>query len=156
MISSEELLKERAAVVAEAKTWIGTPYHHRAALKGVGADCATILTKIYPAALPWCKDYQFNLPNYSMDWHLHRSDEMYLKLVEVYANEVPEGKPGDIVVFKFGRSFSHGGIIIEWPTIVHALLQARCVMIDDASINHDLVPRERKFFSPWMKQYGIS
>jgi cell wall-associated NlpC family hydrolase len=29
----------RSAIVAEARTWIGTPYRHQASLKGVGCDC---------------------------------------------------------------------------------------------------------------------
>ena len=33
---------ERAAVVAEAMTWIGTPWAHMAHLKGVGVDCANL------------------------------------------------------------------------------------------------------------------
>ena len=41
--------QERAAVVAEAKAWLGTPYHHRAKLKGVGVDCAQLPIAIYAA-----------------------------------------------------------------------------------------------------------
>lgn len=33
----------RAAVVAEAREWLGTPYHHQARLKGVGVDCAGLV-----------------------------------------------------------------------------------------------------------------
>jgi cell wall-associated NlpC family hydrolase len=29
----------REAVIAEARTWLGTPWHHQASLKGVGCDC---------------------------------------------------------------------------------------------------------------------
>ena len=29
----------RETIIAEARAWIGTPYHHQAALKGVGCDC---------------------------------------------------------------------------------------------------------------------
>lgn len=29
----------RLNVVQEARTWVGTPYHHQARLKGVGVDC---------------------------------------------------------------------------------------------------------------------
>ena len=29
----------RAAVVHEARTWIGTPFHHQARVKGAGVDC---------------------------------------------------------------------------------------------------------------------
>ena len=32
----------RARIVAEAMTWLGTPYHHRGKLKGIGVDCAQL------------------------------------------------------------------------------------------------------------------
>lgn len=33
--------------VAEAMTWLGTPYHHQGRVKGVGVDCATLLCEVY-------------------------------------------------------------------------------------------------------------
>ena len=38
---------QRAAVVAAARSWIGTPYHHAADVKGVGVDCAMLLVRVY-------------------------------------------------------------------------------------------------------------
>lgn len=32
----------REQIVAEARTWIDTPFHHQARLKGVGVDCAGV------------------------------------------------------------------------------------------------------------------
>ena len=37
----------RQQVVAEALSWIGTPYIKNGRVKGVGADCATILFCVY-------------------------------------------------------------------------------------------------------------
>lgn len=33
--------------VAEAITWLGTPYHHQGRVKGVGVDCGTLLCEVY-------------------------------------------------------------------------------------------------------------
>ena len=33
----------RLALIAEARLWLGTPFHHQAALKGVGCDCAGLV-----------------------------------------------------------------------------------------------------------------
>jgi cell wall-associated NlpC family hydrolase len=30
----------RAAVVAEARSWLGTPFHHQGRVKAAGVDCA--------------------------------------------------------------------------------------------------------------------
>lgn len=34
---------ERAAVVAEARDWIGTPYRHQASVKHAGCDCLGLI-----------------------------------------------------------------------------------------------------------------
>ncbi|ACA20253.1 phage cell wall peptidase, NlpC/P60 family [Methylobacterium sp. 4-46] len=37
----------RARVVATARAWRGTPYHHQAALKGLGCDCLGLVRGVY-------------------------------------------------------------------------------------------------------------
>lgn len=37
----------RAAIVAEARSWIGTPYRHQASLKGAGCDCLGLIRGVY-------------------------------------------------------------------------------------------------------------
>jgi len=39
----------RAAIVTEARRWIGTPYHHRASLRGVGTDCLGLIRGVWRA-----------------------------------------------------------------------------------------------------------
>jgi len=36
-------------VVAEALTWLGTPYRHQASLKGVGCDCLGLVRGVWRA-----------------------------------------------------------------------------------------------------------
>src|SRR5262249_43477037 len=45
-----ELDPRRAAVVAEAESWIGTPFHHAARVKGAGVDCLMLLAEVYERA----------------------------------------------------------------------------------------------------------
>lgn len=33
----------RAQVIAEARSWIGTPFHHQACARGVGVDCGQLI-----------------------------------------------------------------------------------------------------------------
>ena len=37
----------RDAIVAAARAWIGTPYRHQAALRGVGCDCLGLLRGVW-------------------------------------------------------------------------------------------------------------
>lgn len=116
---------QRAAVVTEARTWIGTPYHPHGRVKGAGADCATFLAEAFArtgVVLP------LELPDYPPDWHLHRSEEKYLRFLLDHCERLEEGAPllpADIVMWRFGRTFSHGSIVTEWPRIIHAYIGRR-------------------------------
>lgn len=37
---------ERAKIVAAARGWLGTPFHHQGRLKGVGVDCAGVIVSV--------------------------------------------------------------------------------------------------------------
>lgn len=152
----------RTRVIEVAREWLGSRYHHHAALKGVGADCATLLQAVYTeagilAAIP--------LPFYSTQWFLHRTEERYLAEVLKYCREIagPPG-PGDIAVFKIGHCFAHGAIVVEWPRIIHAFQKVGFVIEDDALQGALRLqrhgpqkgkPREVRFFSPWGRPDGL-
>jgi cell wall-associated NlpC family hydrolase len=133
----------RANVVALARRWLGTPYHHMGRVRGAGVDCAMFPLEVYRAAgiIP-----DIDLPYYPQDWMLHRSEEIFLQIVQQYASEVERPEPGDLVLYRFGRCFAHGAIVIDWPTIIHALT-GRGVMLADGEREGCLVGRKRKFFS---------
>ena len=56
-------------------------------------------------------------------------------------------KPGDIALFRFGRTFSHGAIVTDWPRLIHAYW-AIGVVWGDATL-HPLKDRPVRFFSPF-------
>ena len=55
-------------------------------------------------------------------------------------------QPGDFVIYKFDRCFTHGAIVIEWPLIVHAVV-GYGVILSDGEKEGTLLGRERKLFS---------
>ena len=71
--------------------------------------------------------------HYPHDWMFHRSEEVGLNLVATFADQIKQPLPGDAAVWKFGRCYSHAGIVIDWPTIIHAYLPERGVVWGDAS-----------------------
>jgi cell wall-associated NlpC family hydrolase len=122
-------VSQRAAVVAEAKTWIGTPYHHAADVKGHGVDCAMLLVRIY-GDLGLVE--KFDPRPYTRDWFMHHGEEKYLGFLFERAHEVREPGLGDTVVFRIGRLFAHAGIVsrLNPLSIIHAFAPSRFVIED--------------------------
>lgn len=114
--------QQRAMVVAEALTWENTPYHSNARLKGIGVDCGQIIAGVYEncglvdkVETGW----------YPSDWHLHRSEERYMQWLDKYCVRLPKSVPpklGDIALFRYGRCYSHGAILVAENTLLHAYL----------------------------------
>lgn len=61
----------REAIIAAARSWLGTPYHHQASLKGVGSDCLGLIRGI------WRELYGPEpeaMPPYTRDWGITLED----------------------------------------------------------------------------------
>ena len=135
----------RAAVLREAESWIGTPFHHAARVKGVGVDCLMMLAEVYERA--GVARERIDPPFYVPDWHLHRDAERYMDGLLAYTRPVEAPEPGDIALFKFGRTHSHGAIVTEWPRLIHAYWNIGVVWGDAAL--YPLRDRPVLFFSPF-------
>ena len=144
---------ERMAIVHEAHTWLGTPYVSNGAVKGAGIDCGMLLVRVYVdvGLIP-----AFDPRPYPTQWALHQSAELYLSLIQKFSHEIDgPPKPGDVALFKFGRCWAHGAIVVDWPRILHANptmnSMAPC-RIDDWELNSALHSRQPRFFSIWPRQ----
>lgn len=118
----------RPRVIAEARTWLNTPYHHLADVKGVGVDCAMLLVSVYKATglVPAGLDPRPYVP----DWHLHRGEEKFLGWLAQHGTPVERPQPGDVAVWRFGRTYSHGAIVVDAQGgIVHAYKDASSVVL---------------------------
>lgn len=143
----------RALVIAEARKWIGTPYHSGAGLRGVGCDCGQLLVRAFCdcGLVP-----PFETGAYPADFHMHRDEPRYLEFVEKYLTETASPQPGDAVVFKIGRTWAHGGLITAikpYLVIVHAYLNARVVLEEQLRPEHELMKpiRAPRFFTLWLQ-----
>jgi cell wall-associated NlpC family hydrolase len=137
---------QRAAVVAEAMTWLRTPWMHRGRLKGVGVDCAQFVVKVY-ANSGVIED--FDTGEYPRDWHIHKDEERFLSFVPAFAREIGEGEvgPGDLVLCRIGRVYSHGVIVTAWPQGIHAAVNAGMVTLCDLDRDAGLISGPRKYFT---------
>ena len=140
--------EERQAVIDAARSWIGTPFHDCAAVRGAGIDCANLLARSFEEA---GLTGPIDTGVYPPAWFLHRDEERFAEFVLRYAREITESEagPGDIVLYKYGRCFAHGAIIVEWPKlIVHAYKSAR-IVTEYRPFDGDLYGRPTRFFTIW-------
>jgi cell wall-associated NlpC family hydrolase len=153
--SSEAVARQK--VIAEANTWLGTPFRDQSDVKGAGVDCAMLLvrcftdTGIVPA---------FDPRPYAPQWHLHHSEEKFLGIIGTIGQEVERGPiPGDVIVYRFGRCFSHGALVINDDRLIHAWYLEGRVTIAPL---HDIAlcrlknarARPRKVFDCWAAKTG--
>jgi NlpC/P60 family putative phage cell wall peptidase len=126
---------DRVRVVAEAHSWANppTPYHHHARIKGVGVDCAHLLCGVFENCGLLA---HVTLPNYPTDWHLHRGEELFLQWLARFAMPAQQPQAGDVAVFRFGRTFSHGAIMVSPDACVHAYLHdaVNCTRLNEAPL----------------------
>lgn len=127
-----ELLK-RAEVAREAVTWLGTPYHHHARIKGAGVDCAQLLIGVFEACgmVP-----AIDTGHYPVDWHMHRNEEIFSAWLAKYAARIEDAPPrtGDVYLFRWGRTFAHGAIYVGLPDmdlqglLIHAYIKRGVIL----------------------------
>lgn len=133
--------------VQNALTWVDTPYHHHARIKGVGVDCAQLILAVAHESGLITQDQVTNAPQYAPQWHLHNREE---KLLDVLTSfncveiDKESTQPGDIVCFQFGRTTSHLGIMISDTAFIHARYDVKKVVINN--LHQDWFERWTKTF----------
>jgi NlpC/P60 family putative phage cell wall peptidase len=117
-------------VIAVARSWLGTPYHDQASVRGVGCDCLGLVRGVWrelhgPEPLP--------IPPYSRDWGETGAREPLADAARAVMVELPstEVVSGALLLFRMriGAVAKHCGIVAE-PVAV--LLSDYAVMRDQA------------------------
>jgi cell wall-associated NlpC family hydrolase len=118
----------RQRVIEEAQSWLRTPYHTHARVKGAGVDCVWLLIEVYKTVGVVAPD--FDPGTYDPEWFLHKTDEIYLAGVLAHAKQVETPQIGDVAMYRIGHTVSHGVIIVDTqPELygIHASRPARNV-----------------------------
>ena len=108
-------------VIAIARSWIGTPYHDQASLKGVGSDCLGLARGVWREVVG---PEPFPIPPYSRDWGETGPREVLAEgagamMIEV---ELAAAGPGTLVLFRMkSRAIAkHVGILTGPDIFLHA------------------------------------
>jgi cell wall-associated NlpC family hydrolase len=141
----------RAALLKTAELWLHTPYcMSDACIRGVGANCATLMygiardAGVLPSDMPeprW----------YSPQLHAHSREERLIKsvlgcgCVEISESQV---KPGDVIAYLTGLSHGHLAMVIEYPRKVIQTHKATGCEYGHA-LEGRLAGCKRLYFSLW-------
>lgn len=120
-------------IVLQARTWIGTPFHHQARLKGKGCDCLGLIVGVVDEL--GLKDSTGKLlASYDEVTYSKEPDGTYLiqKLTGLL-EEVPvaEACAGDLALFKVRENPQHLAILTDYEGMIgmiHCYAQARRVV----------------------------
>ena len=113
----------RSKIVKQARTWIGTKYHHQGRLKASancsgGVDCIGLVIGVCDE-LNICDAHGELLSQYDRKGYSMQPEEEKLAQsigAHLYSVESTKMKVGDILLFKFWKEPQHVGIVSKYPT----------------------------------------
>jgi NlpC/P60 family putative phage cell wall peptidase len=112
---------DAAAIVAEARRWIGTPYVHRGALRGAGCDCLGLVLGVWRELLG---PLPAVVPPYAPDWAEAGGGEPLFAAARRWLVERPPGEiaPGEVLLFRWRPEVAakHLAIATDAGHMVHA------------------------------------
>ncbi len=125
---------ERKRIVDVARTWIGTPYHHQAAVKGAGCDCLGLIRGV------WLELYGSEPetpPPYTADWGEIGDKEFMLDAAKKHMKqiEIPSAKEGDVLMFRLRENSmaKHCSILSAKDMMIHAQIDSG---VFEVSVSH--------------------
>jgi NlpC/P60 family putative phage cell wall peptidase len=115
-----------ADVVTEARTWLGTRFHHQGRLKGVGVDCAGLVVGVAEAMGLQVQDRTdyTRQPDGTM-----LQETCDAQLIQIALEDI---RPGDVLLMRFEQEPQHLAFVGDYEfgglSLIHAYAQSRKVV----------------------------
>ena len=110
-----------ALVIAAARSWLGTPYHDQASLKGVGCDCLGLARGVWREVVG---PEPFLIEPYSRGWGETGQIEVLAEGARRMMREIAPGDagPGALVLFRMvPRAIAkHVGVMTGPDSFIHS------------------------------------
>jgi NlpC/P60 family putative phage cell wall peptidase len=104
----------RAAIVAEALSWLGTPYRHQASVKGVACDCLGLVRGVWRGVVG---DEPERPPTYTPDWAEAAGEETLAEAATRHMTRIDarDAREGDVLLFRWRANLpaKHAAIVIS-------------------------------------------
>jgi NlpC/P60 family putative phage cell wall peptidase len=114
-------MTERAAIVTEALSWLGTPYRHQASVKGVACDCLGLIRGVWRDVIGGEPERP---PAYTPDWAEAAGEETLTDAAARHMTRIDTGmaRDGDVLLFRWRASLpaKHAVILINEKRFIHA------------------------------------
>jgi len=113
----------RSQVVAAARAWLGTPFHHQACSLGLGVDCDHLVIGV-------ARQLGLVAPTFDVPAYSRQPDGTMMPLCQAYMTQIAaqDAQPGDVMVFAPDRDPQHMGILGDYRhgglSIIHASAKA--------------------------------
>lgn len=109
----------RDLVVAEARKYLGTPYHHQGRILGHGVDCYGLIEMV-------ARGLGFACPEKVRYSRLPDATQL-IAYMDEYAIPVTTPQPGDILIMTFMDQMRHMGIMTD-VGMIHSYEPSRMVI----------------------------
>lgn len=133
------MFPSRVAIVEEARSWLGTGFHHQgrlrksAASRG-GCDCIGLVMGVARALeIPYGNLLLADYDN--VEYGRLPDGEMLYRKLQYYLDEIPVAciQPADILLFCFDKNPQHVGFVTDYPQdnslgLIHCYAQVRKVV----------------------------
>jgi NlpC/P60 family putative phage cell wall peptidase len=112
----------RGDIVAIARSWKGTPYHHQASAKGIGTDCLGLIRGVWRELYGHAPEAP---PAYSADWADADGRETLLDAAQRHLVPIlyEQLQPGDVLVFRYRahNPAKHVAVLTDPRRMLHAI-----------------------------------
>ena len=115
----------REQIVAAARGWLGTPFHHQGRLKGVGVDCAGVIVGVAN---------ELGLSTPDIKGYGHRPDSRELERLcfdHMTPVAIDEAEPGDVLLISIDGNPQHLAFMTDAANgraMLHSYAPARRVV----------------------------
>ena len=120
-VAKAALTADPAVIIAAARSWLGTPYHDQASLKGVGCDCLGLARGVWREVVG---PEPFLIEPYSRGWGETGQIEVLAEGARRMMREIAMAEigPGALVLFRMvPRAIAkHVGVMTGPDTFIHS------------------------------------
>ncbi len=106
-------------IIAQARTWEGTPYRHQHSTFQQGCDCLGLVRGVWRDVIG---TEPLTAPNYSPSWDEVAKDEVLLNTARLLFRETETPVPGNVLVFRMKRGMvaKHCAIMTAPDRMIHS------------------------------------